>query len=147
LFEHDNCLPAHYINAFTPGCYHDDLRVGGTAFVHGSHQLSFTAKYTPTTASYNNTAATTNTTALKEEMYAKFLVRPQLQPGDVLLFDCRVLHFGLANRGEEARPLMYTNMTHSWFHDPKNWDDRQAIFDERPKRADVRNFGGTFRLN
>lgn len=127
LFEHENCLPAHYINAFTPGCYHDDPRVGGTAFVHESHQLSFTAKYFPT----RNTLSATAMTALKEEMYSKFLVRPWLQPGDVLLFDCRLLHFGLANRGEEARPLIYTNITHAWFHDPKNWDDRQAIFDQQ----------------
>ena len=26
------------------------------------------------------------------------LLRPHLHPGDALLFDCRILHFGLANR-------------------------------------------------
>jgi len=26
--------------------------------------------------------------------------------------------------------MLYVNITHSWFFDPKNWDDKQSIFDE-----------------
>ncbi len=55
--------------------------------------------------------------------------------GDVVLFDCRVLHFGLANlakgttRGGSGgsgwptwRPTLYSNVTQRWFEDKKNWE-------------------------
>jgi hypothetical protein len=32
-----------------------------------------------------------------EKELMRRLLRPHLQPGDALLFDCRALHFGLAN--------------------------------------------------
>jgi ectoine hydroxylase-related dioxygenase (phytanoyl-CoA dioxygenase family) len=130
LFEHLDCLPAHYINAFCPGA--PDLEVardedgsatgstlvGGTAFIHDSHQLSFTAEME------NGDSMSGRTKMIKH------LVRPSLQLGDVVLFDCRILHFGLANNSKDVeRPLLYVNITHAWFHDPKNWDDRQRIFD------------------
>jgi hypothetical protein len=55
LFEHADCLPAHYINAFClgadlevardeDGCATGSTIVGGTVFIHDSHQLSFTAE-------------------------------------------------------------------------------------------------------
>jgi hypothetical protein len=111
LFEHHDCLPAHYINVFTPGCAADAL-VGQTALVHGSHHLSLTARYA-------------------SSGWSDFVVRPLLQLGDVLLFDCRILHFGLANISPSIeRPLLYTNVTQHWFHDPKNWNDRRRIFSE-----------------
>lgn len=129
LFEHDDCLPAHYINAFClgisdvrmevdgDGCATGDTPVGGTVFVHESHRLSFTAEM-----EYDRVIGNTKLQAN--------LVRPSLQLGDVVLFDCRILHFGLANNSADIeRPLLYTNMTHAWFHDPKNWDDRQRVFD------------------
>lgn len=135
LFETMDCLPAHYINAFAPG--HDNKEestvdpdgsftgcttVGGTAFVHESHRLSFTAEHAADDS--NNTGSVAQQPNILEN-----LVRPSLQLGDVLLFDCRILHFGLANNSKSVeRPLLYTNMTHSWFHDPKNWDDRQSLF-------------------
>eukprot|EP00934_Nitzschia_sp_Nitz4_P006643 Nitzschia sp. Nitz4//scaffold59_size112058//83339//84778//NITZ4_004122-RA/size112058-processed-gene-0.200-mRNA-1//1//CDS//3329555162//6633//frame0 len=114
LFEHIPDLPAHYINIFTPGTPFDEA-VGGTAFVHGSHNLEFTAKHCGTTDNYH-------------AVYP-YLVRPTMSLGDVVLFDCRVLHFGMANLSESTeRVLLYTNTTQAWFHDPKNWDDRQRIF-------------------
>jgi ectoine hydroxylase-related dioxygenase (phytanoyl-CoA dioxygenase family)/protein-L-isoaspartate O-methyltransferase len=115
LFEHLPDLPAHYINIFTPGVPFDE-KVGGTAFCHGSHNLEFTAKYCG--SDDDNT-----------KVYP-FLVRPCLTLGDVILFDCRILHFGLANTSKSIeRVLLYTNTTHAWFHDPKNWDDRKPIFE------------------
>lgn len=52
-----------------------------------------------------------------------------MTPGDVVLFDCRILHFGLSNRSDSIeRVVLYSNTTQAWFHDPKNWDDRQRIF-------------------
>ncbi len=127
LFEHVDCLPAHYINAFClgiekvemevdrDGCATGSTPVGGTAFIHNSHQLSFTA--------------TTELSLVENEQMLQHLVRPSLQLGDVVLFDCRILHFGLANNSQDIeRPLLYTNMTHAWFLDPKNWNDQQSIF-------------------
>ena len=129
LFETHDCLPAHYINAFCLGtddivCQTDNngmstgaTPVGGTAFVHASHKLSFTASLK------EDWSVTTEPRVLQN------LVRPSLQNGDLILFDCRILHFGLANTSKDVeRPLLYSNMTQAWFHDPKNWNDRETIF-------------------
>lgn len=117
LFEHIPDLPAHYINVFAPGTKRSE-KVGGTAFVHGSHNLEFTAKYCGSNEGYN-------------KVYP-YLVRPILDLGDVVLFDCRILHFGMSNASDSSieRVLLYTNTTQAWFHDPKNWDDRRPVFDE-----------------
>jgi Phytanoyl-CoA dioxygenase (PhyH) len=125
LFEHSaDPLPAHYINVFTPGCPAAD-GVGQTAFVHGSHRLDFVAQYCT-----NDDAQLTN--GGLEPFHPsiwEYLVRPRLNVGDVLLFDCRILHFGLANQHPSIeRPLLYTNMTMNWFHDPKNWEQQRRIF-------------------
>lgn len=113
LMEMYDCLPAHYINVFTPGSMAHS-KVGQTALVQGSHRLSYTAKLETDTEKMSWTSQ---------------LVRPELQLGDVLLFDCRILHFGLANTSSDIeRPLIYTNMTQHWFSDPKNWNDRRPIF-------------------
>jgi len=115
LFEHIPDLPAHYINIFAP-CTAFDNAVGGTAFIHGSHNLSFTAKHYD--ANHNTS-------------FYPFLVRPRVSLGDVILFDCRILHFGLANTSRSTeRCICYVNTWHDWFHDAKNWDKNQAIFDE-----------------
>lgn len=115
LFEHVPDLPAHYINIFAPGTPFDE-KVGGTAFVHGSHNLDFTAKNCGSRDDF-------------KQIYP-FLVRPSLTLGDVVLFDCRILHFGMANRSEAVeRVLLYVNTTQAWFHDPKNWDDRKRIWE------------------
>lgn len=111
LFECPTHLPPHYINAFTPGSASAD-DVGQTAFVHNSHRLAVSARLLED----------------KCQLY-RSLVRPRLEPGDMLLFDCRLLHFGLANTSDAIeRPLLYTNMTMHWFHDPKNWDNERPIF-------------------
>jgi hypothetical protein len=113
LFEHTAALPAHYINAFTPGSASDD-RVGQTAMVPASHRLNVTAKYQA---------------AGQSNAWWKDFVRPRLELGDVLLFDCRIMHFGLANTSATIeRPLLYSNMTLHWFQDPKNWDNERPIF-------------------
>ena len=120
LMENYDCLPAHYINIFTPGSAAHPA-VGQTALVHGSHRLSFTASVDDNKMSWIQNMA-----------------RPSLDLGDVLLFDCRILHFGLANTSPKIeRPLLYTNMTQHWFHDPKNWDDRRPIFTENDEASVV----------
>lgn len=135
LFETIDCLPAHYINAFCLGkdalCATDEFgfstgatRVGGTSFVHASHKLSFTSNLGD------------NWTAATEPGVLQNLVRPSLELGDLVLFDCRILHFGLANTTKSVeRPLLYTNMTQAWFHDPKNWDDKKDVFDRNAWKA------------
>lgn len=146
LFEIHDCLPCHYVNMFTMGCARDkdcrgnvdvdgnntgDNLVGGTAFVHGSHRLSVAARLTAeNSASAQDVCASAAKKDAQDEMHLR-VIRPSLQPGDALMFDCRTLHFGLANQSESGlrRPMLYVNMTHSWFNDPKNWDDRKSIFD------------------
>ncbi|KAL3929291.1 MAG: hypothetical protein SGARI_004794 [Bacillariaceae sp.] len=119
LFESIPDLPAHYINVFAP-CTEFDDEVGGTAFIHGSHNLEFTATY----CGDNDGMGGDNS-----RVYP-FLVRPKLNMGDVVLFDCRILHFGLANTSDTVeRCICYTNTWQNWFHDAKNWDQNRAIFD------------------
>ena len=57
------------------------------------------------------------------------VVRPFLGLGDAVLFDCRVLHFGTENRGE-IRPVIYTNYWREFYRDPKNWDERESLFED-----------------
>jgi ectoine hydroxylase-related dioxygenase (phytanoyl-CoA dioxygenase family) len=114
LFEISSHLPPHYINAFTPAADSAD-GVGQTAFVHGSHLLDVASRLL--------------SNKLEVSPWHDDLVRPRLEPGDVLLFDCRILHFGLANSSASIeRPILYTNITLSWFTDPKNWDDKRRVF-------------------
>jgi hypothetical protein len=135
LFEHET-LPAHYINAFTLGCSGSDTLVGCTAFIHGSHNIEFTAQYLNEEAD-NAITGTTEWGAGNHSKIYEFLVRPQLELGDVILFDCRTLHFGLGNQScSVERPLLYCNMTHAWFHDPKNWDTHHPIFQHHGDGSD-----------
>jgi hypothetical protein len=127
LFEHlVETLPAHYINIFTPGVpFHP--QVGGTAFFSNTHQLDLTAKY--------NAMDDNGSTSSSYAPLYPYLVRPCLDLGDAVLFDCRILHFGLANTSSSGsqgsgieRPMLYTNTTHAWFTDPKSWDKDRRIF-------------------
>lgn len=124
----------------------DSLRIGQTAFVLGSHRLEVSA------------AVMTGLGGQRELIQR--LVRPHLQAGDALLFDCRILHFGLANQhlnrhlreqqlasgehkqrlrhpldaeGDEFwRPMLYINYHQGWFRDPKNWNDAIKLIPSPP---------------
>lgn len=96
---------------------------GQTAFVVGTHQMS--------------EAAIAMTHADAQQYLEARLIRPQLTSGDALLFDCRVLHFGLANWShlkrapvteKDWRMMLYVNYHQQWFQDPKNWNDAQRLF-------------------
>jgi hypothetical protein len=113
LFHHAQC-PAHYVNFFVPGIDAGD-EVGWTAFVPGSHELGRCRDLMEGGA------------AGKRETH-EATVRPRHGLGDVLLFDCRVLHFGTGNTGGVVRPLHYVNYFKQGFRDNKNWDDRERIF-------------------
>jgi hypothetical protein len=131
LFENGVHLPPHYINVFTPGYGSLDdkddfettvMGVGPTAFVHGSHRLDFVARHMLDGG--NDTS-----TSLFDPQIWEYLVRPRPNLGDVVMFDCRILHFGLSNTHQSLeRTMLYANMTMHWFHDPKNWDDWQSLF-------------------
>lgn len=142
LYVHTQ-LPPHYVNLFLPavaeGSSSAAIEVGQTAFVLGSHQLRVSAHVM-------------NEEGGQEELENR-LVRPHLVAGDCLLFDCRILHFGLANQhkheekherrpedsqdtansidkrcSEGWRPLLYVNYHQKFFHDPKNWNDKEKLF-------------------
>jgi hypothetical protein len=140
LFAHTE-LPGHYFNLFLPGVSSDPsmdnagLEVGQTAFIIGSHTLQ--TAYDVMVSPRGN-----------KELLAR-LVRPHLEAGDAILFDCRILHLGLANRYETTedgsnvfirnesstsidtrgwRPLLYINYHQSWFVDPKNWNTNERLF-------------------
>lgn len=161
LFEHVDCLPCHYCNVFTPGynvvdepnneCFRNEFdsdglwtgnsTIGGTAVVHGSHKLSVTTQLlSEDDADVGmNQSDTSDNATLRRQLLQLRTLRPALEPGDALIFDCRAIHYGLANTSQGdttgndinagRRPMLYLNVSQSWFHDPKNWDDREKIFD------------------
>ena len=153
LFEHIDCLPCHYANLFTPGkaqegildedgCFTGGTHAAGTSFVYGSHRLSVTAEMTaegaPDAEKGSSIFSAASSESNERVMHLR-MIRPSLEMGDALIFDTRILHQGLGNTSrpnndaadanEGRRPMLYVNLTHSWFHDPKNWDDRKGIFD------------------
>ena len=115
-----------------------DSHVGATAFLAGTHKLEICTMCIP--EHENGHSRTEKLTRI---------ICPSLELGDALLFDCRVLHFGLANNSQQlgcqtnkrhshggsipknnsttptntagvCRPMLYINYTQEWFSDPKN---------------------------
>ena len=106
-------LPGHYYNCFLYGGEaSNEPKAGQTGFVPGSHFCEACA------------------TLVKDppRNVAAGIVRPRLASGDALIFDARILHFGLPNRSTKRRAIVYCNHTEYWFRDPKNWDDRVSVF-------------------
>ena len=108
-------LPGHYYNCFLYGGEaSNEPKAGQTGFVPGSHFCEACAALVKDAP--RNVAAG--------------IVRPRLSSGDALIFDARILHFGLPNRSTKRRAIVYCNHTEYWFRDPKNWDDRVSVFDD-----------------
>jgi hypothetical protein len=106
-------LPGHYYNCFLYGGEaSNEPAAGQTGFVPGSHFCEACAALVKDAP--RNVAAG--------------IVRPRLASGDALIFDARILHFGLPNRSSKRRAIVYCNHTEYWFRDPKNWDDRVSVF-------------------
>ncbi|KAL7455089.1 hypothetical protein ACHAWC_006653 [Mediolabrus comicus] len=161
LFENEDCHPCHYCNVFTPGYkitndVNDELNnktpcvqnefldglwtgsstMGGTALVYDSHRLSVSAKLL--SESDGSSSDENERTFLRRQLLQLLTLRPALDAGDVVIFDNRTLHYGIANTSKcdttgndlnaGRRPLLYLNCSQSWFHDPKNWDLRESIF-------------------
>jgi len=137
-------MPPAYFNLFIPAVQRDrldgSLLVGQTAFVAGSHKLSVSAKVMCEEGG--------------QDVLQHSLLRPHIQAGDALIFDCRILHFGLSNRTKAMTPLealssdamlagglwdrdadaacralLYINYTQPWFVDPKNWNNNDSLFE------------------
>ncbi|GMH96094.1 hypothetical protein TrST_g4627 [Triparma strigata] len=107
---YDFMCPTHYVNLFAVGGDFGE-EVGQTAFVKGSQDLEVCGRMQE-----------------DRKMLEENVVRPFLGLGDAVLFDCRVLHFGTENRGE-IRPVIYTNYWREFYRDPKNWDERESLFE------------------
>jgi hypothetical protein len=110
LYEHLH-LPPHYVVMFLPSLSTEsELKdeVGQTAFVVGTHM---------------STIAKEMCFDGKVELQSKrweleSVIRPHCEAGDVVLFDARILHFGIANSSSEVwRPLLFVNYTRPWFSD------------------------------
>ena len=51
-------------------------------------------------------------------------VAPLLRQGDVLVFDYRILHRGLANVSQQNRPILVLTVAQTWFKDVLNFPSR-----------------------
>ena len=47
--------------------------------------------------------------------------------GDIIVFDYRVVHRGMANAATAARPVLYSTFSRPWFRDALNFPD-DALF-------------------
>ncbi|OQR89283.1 hypothetical protein THRCLA_09813, partial [Thraustotheca clavata] len=109
-------LPPHLLHAFMPACDQGGFKAGQTAFVVGSHFLETCGRMTSEDGSgIEETISNT--------------IRPHVIPGDLVLFDCRVLHLGLPNttaplgsKEGVRRAILYVNWHLPWFEDKKNWE-------------------------
>ena len=94
LFTHTQ-LPGHYYNLFLIAAEKDkpaaDMSCGQTVFIQGSHNLEVTQDIMD---GYGGQAE-----------LVRRLLRPHLVAGDALVFDCRILHCGLANNSGLVAPL------------------------------------------
>ena len=130
LWWHEN-LPPHVVTMFLPGCLEtagapagaaaapdavkeDQARVGWTAFVPRTHSISAAA------------AVLGNPPSSPDDDHR--CICPRLEAGDALLYDARLLHFGLANTSTRTRrPLMYVSFVRRWFQDRQNWGSESLL--------------------
>ncbi len=52
---------------------------------------------------------------------------PMAKQGDAYLMDYRVIHGGMANRSDEARPILYIVYSRPWFRDGFNFKSQNAV--------------------
>lgn len=62
--------------------------------------------------------------AAKARKTLQLPVSPLLQQGDVLVFDYRILHRGLANASQQNRPILVLTVAQTWFKDVLNFPSR-----------------------
>merc|ERR1712146_305140 len=95
LYEHTH-LPPHYLVMFLPSLQTAEEvaeEVGQTAFILGSH----VAKSAQRVAAQGREEAHRQR-YMFDSRHGNMTVRPHCKSGDVLLFDARIMHFGMANK-------------------------------------------------
>ena len=115
LCEHTH-LPPHYLAMFLPALHMTASElagshtVGQTAFVAGSHrsQVARQIAVLGVDEAHRGRWAITG-----GQQYG--IIRPHCKAGDVILFDARILHFGIANHSNVERPLLFVNFARPWF--------------------------------
>ena len=64
-------------------------------------------------------------------------VDPEVELGDCLVVDYRLLHCGTANRSANPRPILYNLYTRPWFRDSRNYRKQQRLRISREEYARV----------
>ena len=109
LFEHAH-LPPHYLAVFLPAAGSGEFDLGQTAFLAGSHKSDVAKAFVGSGSCHKRRYA--------PKIPNCYVVRPHCQPGDVLIFDARILHFGIVNSSSSTeRPLLFVNYHRPWFSD------------------------------
>ena len=62
---------------------------------------------------------------------------PYAKRGDAYLMDYRVIHGGMANRSEVARPILYIVYSRPWFRDGFNFKSQQSVSISKKQRRKV----------
>ena len=100
-------LPAHYLTAFINLVDLDDT-TGCTAFSPGSHLSKYGGW---------GGCASPPARGTPEEGGGQFVhILPTR--GSLVIFDCRIYHYGTANTGQAKRPLYYNLFAKPFFHEP-----------------------------
>jgi hypothetical protein len=113
-------LPVHSLNIFVPlvDITEDN---GGTEFFLGSHRLTGESDSIvwQDAAHKDNIGCTGDPVAFT------------CRAGSVIMFDYRILHRGLANTSQTARPVLYFTYARAWFRDMHNFPARPLLRDPR----------------
>lgn len=137
-------LPCHCLNVFIPlvDVFSEN---GGTEFCLGSHMLTNKVKGSDIVWQRED---------WKDKIGAENLVRIQVQSGQILMFDYRLLHRALEHVGEKPRPVLYFTFCKRWFTDGLNFSGLPSLSevefglsssdDDRSALVDRWRNGGSF---
>jgi hypothetical protein len=112
-------LPTHCLTVFVP-LVPLTAAVGPTQFWPGTH-VTFGDAPRATSMSGSVTFAAPESSGVQDEVVAV--------PGDAIVFDYRILHRGLANISDQARPLAYFTFAKPWFRDATNYT-KTSLFED-----------------
>ena len=114
LFESEkdcNSLPPHAITVVVP-LVEIKEETGSTAIWEGSHRKA---------------GAREQLMSLMSDPSWTGSVHPLPKLGDAYLMDYRVIHGGMANSSDHARPILYLVYSHPWFRDAYNFSDQPPV--------------------
>jgi len=117
-------LPTHCLTVFVP-LVPLTSAIGPTQFWPGTHSEFGDAPRAIAKSVTFATPADTSGTESKEGAV----------PGDAIVFDYRILHRGLANESEQARPLAYFTFAKPWFSDVTNYTNTSLFGEEGINQA------------